>query len=142
LPEGVLPDPATTNTLDLQPHIPEGLTPRIRDPFWPVGYAPRSAADIEREKALAAAARDKVTGPKWTEARATLHVGGYLKTPAGYNALVNNSVVTRADIVSLVYDGKLYRWKVESVSANGISFVPLDWVSVESKPKITGKDRP
>jgi hypothetical protein len=142
VPSAAVTTPATTNALVLSPPIPEGLTPVSRDPFWPVGYAPKSAAELEREKSAAEASRNKVSGPKWSEARASLRVGGYMKTQDGYAALVNNSVVTPTDVIALIFEDKLYRWKVETVSANGISFIQLDWTSVASKPQSPGKDRP
>ncbi len=125
-----------------QPRLPENLAPGNRDPFWPVGYAPKSAAEIEREKALAQASQSRISAPKWSDAKASLRIGGYIKTPSGYAALVNNSVVAAGDIVSLIYDGKQYRWKIESVSAHGISFAQLDYMQPDAKSPTPGKDRP
>jgi hypothetical protein len=134
------PDIATTASPVPQQAIPKGLTPAVRDPFWPVGFVPKSAADLDREKRNGDPASN-VPAPKWAEAKATLRIGGYMKTPSGYTALVNNALVKVGDRLTLTFDGKIYRWTVEAISVSGLSLTPLDWTQIDKTPP-KPKDRP
>lgn len=131
---------AAASSAPVQQHaIPEGLTPAARDPFWPVGYVPKSAEELEREKHQGDSGPN-IPAPKWSEAKAALRIGGYMKSPIGYTALVNNALVKIGDTIVLTFDGKQYRWNVESISAGGITLTPLDWTQIEKTP-LKPKDR-
>ncbi|MFO7534622.1 MAG: hypothetical protein R6X19_02895 [Kiritimatiellia bacterium] len=119
---------------------PEGLTSAGRDPFWPVGFVPKSAANLDREKRHDDPASN-APPPKWAEAKATLRIGGYMKTPSGYTALVNNALVKVGDLLTLTFDGKQYRWTVESISVSGLTLTPMDWTQIDKMP-LNPKDRP
>lgn len=122
--------------------IPEGLTPANRDPFWPIGYVPKSADELEAERTRSSSGANRAGKPRWTEARESLRIGGYMKGPKGYTALVNNGLLNPGELVSHVFEGILYRWKVDAISSRGISFVPLDWVPADGSLPKPGKDRP
>ncbi len=127
---------------DREQPLPAGLTPANRDPFWPVGYAPRSAEDLESDRLRNSSGQGKTDKPRWTEARESLRIGGYMKGPRGYTALVNNALIVPGDLVTHAFEGKVYRWKVDAISTRGISFIPLDWMPAGGSPPKTGKDRP
>lgn len=122
--------------------IPAGLEPANRDPFWPVGYRPKSREEIERERRLATASQKPVSPPRWEEAQALMRIGGSMRTPRGFTALINGELVKAGDIVSLRFKEKLYRWKIDSVALSGVSLSPLDFTPIEQLPNNPGKDRP
>ncbi len=122
--------------------IPAGLSPANRDPFWPVGYRPKSREEIERERRLATASQKPVSPPRWEEAQALMRIGGSMRTPRGFTALINGELVKAGDIVSLRFKEKLYRWKIDSVALSGVSLSPLDFTPIEQLPNNPGKDRP
>ena len=134
--------PALQPAPALERAIPVGLTPANRDPFWPVGYVPKSQEQLDAERFRSAGTPVAPAKPRWTEARESLRIGGYMKGPKGYMALVNNTLVNPGDLVSHLFDGKLYRWKVERISSRGISFIPLDWTPAGGQIPNSGKDRP
>ena len=144
VPAAALPAaPETAASAEAPPVvIPEGLTPDKRDPFWPVGYRPKSAEELAQEKMRSEMLRKNIAPPKWDEARAGLRIGGYMKTPGGYTSLVNNALVNAGDVVALLFEGKQYRWKVETISARGISLAQLDWVQVDNVTQNSGKGQP
>jgi hypothetical protein len=127
--QGPLPPPS--GLLPANPvNIPEGLTPSARDPFWPVGYTPSGPKPTDSHPTVTL---PPVSEPKWTEAKAALKIGGFMKSPRGFTALINNTLVSTGDVVSLVYEGHRYRWKIESITVGGITFIPLDCVRIGSQ---------
>ena len=122
--------------------IPEGLAPENRDPFWPVGYRPKSKDELERERAQAAQTRHVINPALWDEAQAVLRIGGSMQTPQGFTALINGELVKTGDIVSLRYKNQQYRWKIDSVALSGVSLSRLDVTPLDQLQKTSGKDRP
>jgi hypothetical protein len=98
----------------------------IRDPFWPIGYAPVVAGIPQKRTATTAVAAPPkvVEPPKWDEALKSLEVKGIMKTASGaYVAVVNGQVASEQEIISKNFLGKTYSWKISSISKAGIKFV-------------------
>ena len=63
----------------------------------------------------------------WGEARKKLKIGGTVKGKNGkWTAFVNNSLVEVGDLVSARYEGATYRWRVRTISREGLTFDPVD----------------
>jgi hypothetical protein len=117
------------------------LTDRVatgRDPFWPVGYAP-----VRREKPTAsemAGTATVMTDPglaakpvAWEQARAQLDMRGVSsigrdKTTGKqrFVAVMAGKLIEEGNIVSIAYEGQVYRWRAVSVTATGVQLVKLD----------------
>jgi hypothetical protein len=120
-------EPATTTLPDLSKLDPF----KVRDPFWPVGYAPAAPEPVPTPGTSLpkpTAPPPKIEEPpKWDEALKALVVKGVMKAgPTSYVAIINGQVVGERDSVSAVFEGKMYHWKVKSISAKGASFVRLE----------------
>lgn len=116
-----------------------GLSTQRRDPFWPVGYAPR-----KREKPLPfeLSGTGSVKAPErapevkvvaWDQARARLDLRGVSsigrdKTTGKprFVAVMAGKLVEEGDTISIAFEGQVYRWKAVSVSAAGVQMVKLD----------------
>jgi hypothetical protein len=104
--------------------------PERRDPFWPVGYVPR------RKQPATVAERPVEQPPPasaWEEARKHLDFRGSTRigqernsAAEKYLAIVNGKVVEAGDIVSTLYEGRLYRWRIEAIGPHGITLAKLD----------------
>lgn len=126
-----------------RPRAAPVLSPEHRDPFWPVGWRPKTPEELELERAKAALSKKSVSPDLWDEARALLRIGGSMRTPSGHTALINGNPVKKGDQIALPYKGRQYRWKVDAITLAGVSLLPLDAVSLEPPPPPpTGKDRP
>jgi hypothetical protein len=93
-----------------------------RDPFWPVGYVPRSARSKPAPVVKTAAPRPKlrvVEQPKpvvdWKAARRRLKISGYAEANGIRSCFVNGRLVSEGEIVSLVNQGLRYGWRVERI---------------------------
>lgn len=121
------PTPADPNSE--QPAIPSPPTPAnfapqsgvagLRDPFWPIGYQPRPAQEEGPE--------EKVSIQKtaqWPE----LHLKGMTRRSDGsYMAIIQQvGLVDEGDIVELKHGPLVFRWKIDAITANGVSHKRLD----------------
>ena len=117
----------------------EGQKPR-RDPFWPVGFVPVSSertparvVSVPGIPVAGATEPETIRQPEWEQARQHLNLRGL--SSAGrdkitgkphYVAVMAGRIAEEGDIVSVVYEGRVYRWKVVAIGANGVSLVKLD----------------
>lgn len=92
----------------------------LRDPFWPVDYV-RPVQPGEKIEDPNAASR--LGEAEWRGAEKLLHesIKGVSRIPARsgglvYLASVNGGFVGVGDTVSLAANGKIYRWKIASIS--------------------------
>ena len=110
---------------------------RVRDPFWPVGYVPRKP--VRTPPAVASQNNAKVLIPEasrqpmWEEARKLLDIRGISlighdkqSGHSKYLAMVGGKFVEDGDIVSVILDGLVYRWKVAGISEDGVSLRKID----------------
>lgn len=114
----------------------------LRDPFWPVGYAPKAikkvptvnkAGDPVPVSEQPEVAPEPVHVPQWDEARRKIDIRGISLIGRDkdtgkpkYLAMVAGKLVEEGAVVTLAYNEHVYRWKVVGISANGVSFQKLD----------------
>jgi len=97
----------------------------VRDPFWPVGYSPGQ----EEPANLPAPQVEKrpEAPPRWKEATRSLRIKGVLRVSAGkYVAMINDRIVGEGDLIEAFFSGRKYRWRIKSVSREGVGFQPLE----------------
>ena len=93
-----------------------------RDPFWPVGYRP--APDLVR--AAAAAVTVSPVQSRWQEARKRLKIQGLTHDRSRYMAVINGRMVETGDRVGVEMDGVRYRWRVQEITAQGVTLENVD----------------
>ena len=102
----------------------------LRDPFWPIGYQPPLPASHTGTPTAVTAQtvdnRPPPAAPRWDEATKRLATTGVMKVGKLFAARVNGSVVEAGEIVSLPYEGMIYRWRVKTISADGPTFLRID----------------
>lgn len=63
----------------------------------------------------------------WAGARQALKVGGIMgSSDSGFVAMIQGSLTEAGETVSVVYDDKVFRWRVRAISRDDIALVPLD----------------
>lgn len=136
---GEAPPPSEAGPAAAGQEQPAGVPPGHRDPFWPVGYVPRPVvkpvAGTPEARLPASVARPPVAErpPNWTEAtrrvdiRGTSRIGREKSTGAElYQAVVNGRVVEPGDTISVSFEGRTYRWRVQAITSGGVSLTRLD----------------
>lgn len=113
----------------------------LRDPFWPVGYVPRRPEKpvavpvaASRTGVVASPVPAPIGNPvDWDEARRHLEIRGISRIArdktsgrAAYFAVVNNKVVEEGEVVSVVWNGRVYRWRVTQIGPAGLQLVKID----------------
>lgn len=109
-----------------------------RDPFWPVGYAPRKPEKkpviVAGDPGVKAPPPVEVARPPdWEEARKRLEIRGISRlgkprtgTKETYLAAVNGKIVEEGELVMAAFDGRVYRWRVVGIAPGGLSLQKLD----------------
>ena len=147
LPEAAVPTVPVANDV---PGSPAGIADQAggvetgikRDPFWPVGYAPKITRKVVAGGVVSRGSVPVASTPvapvvpgvtQWDEARRKLDIRGISllgsdKTTGRpkYMAMVAGHLVEDGNIVTAEYEGRMYRWKVVGISSAGISFQKLD----------------
>ena len=114
--------------------------PKIRDPFWPVGYVqkivkkpPVVVKPVDVGSASAEGVLEARRVPQWDVARRKLDIRGIsiLGRDKGtgkpkYLAMVAGKFVEEGAVVSVVYDGRTYRWRLTAIGSNGVTFQKMD----------------
>jgi len=96
----------------------------VRDPFWPVGYAP---APEKPTQEIAVKTPPKpppvkrvVEPPKpvvdWKAARGALKVSGYAEANGIRRCFVNGKLVSEGETVTLAHTGLRYAWRVVRIA--------------------------
>ncbi len=108
-----------------------------RDPFWPVGYAPKKIQKIKEKvpgkvSIAVESTPEPVRAPMWEEAGKKLDIRGISlihdknsKIPK-YLAMVAGKLVEAGDVVSVRYDERVYRWRVVAIGEEGVSLQKMD----------------
>lgn len=66
------------------------------------------------------------TQAEWDAARARVKYAGSSGQGGGYVALINKRLVEPGDLVSVSHQGKTYRWRVKSITRDGVDLEPVD----------------
>lgn len=110
----------------------------VRDPFWPVGYVPKvvavKKAVPETTGAVSPLPKTILTRlPQWDEAQKQLDIRGIsligrdkATNKPKYLAVVTGRLVEAGQVVSVTYEGMVYRWKVVGIDESGISFQKIE----------------
>jgi hypothetical protein len=106
-----------------------------RDPFWPVGYVPRRPERRAVGKTIQVAQESgpELQSPDWDGARKRMDIRGTSRMGRDkdsqqdrYLAVVNGKVVEPGDVVTVTFDGRVYRWRIQSIGPQGITLSRLD----------------
>ncbi len=90
-----------------------------RDPFWPIGYTPRKVVNSTGTGTTSTVAR-KPGSIDWEEAMKRVVINGVSSRATDeYVAVINNEVKSVGEIVSVLYGGAKYTWKVEKITPPG-----------------------
>jgi hypothetical protein len=94
----------------------------LRDPFWPVGYAPappEPEVPEEEEKEETEEDLPPVEPEKWP----VLKIRGLSKDGKGNHLAILDKIgiVEEGDIVSFKHDNLVYRWQVKKITDKGVS---------------------
>jgi hypothetical protein len=92
----------------------------LRDPFWPVGFTP-SPKTVLNPSLAKSRIRSQTRWPKLT-------LRGITRTGKGdYIAIIDGiGLVEPGDVVSKREDNLIYRWRINTINAKGISRTRLD----------------
>lgn len=92
----------------------------LRDPFWPVGFRPVPVSEKQIHEQVSRI-RELTHWP-------TLALRGITRTGKGeYIAIIEGvGLVEPGDIISMRKGGLIYRWRINDVTAEGISRTRLD----------------
>lgn len=67
---------------------------------------------------------------RWVEARDQIRIGGIIALQNDkYVALIDGRIVEPNRVVSVEFEGLVYRWRIRAVTAKGIDWQPLDVVA-------------
>ena len=107
----------------------------LRDPFWPVGYAPKTATPAAPSTKTPDPSIAKEAPPakaavaQWDKAIKKVNIRGIMRHGSGtFVAMINNQVAAENDVVSVVFDHQRYRWRVAAINHKNVRLVPLDVV--------------
>ncbi len=93
---------------------------QMRDPFSPVAHKPASESE-QIEKSRLDDVKSRINWPA-IPLRGVTHAGG-----KRFIAIIDGiGLVESGDIVSITRDGLIYRWRIDKVSASGVSSTRLD----------------
>jgi len=119
------------------PVAPDADRPRLRDPFWPVGYVPKKIIKPQvvptTPDTVKTVIPDSARIPLWDEARKSLDIRGISMigrdkvTGRSRNlAMIGGRLVEAGDVISVSYENRLYRWKVVEIDRTGVELQKLD----------------
>jgi hypothetical protein len=106
-----------------------------RDPFWPVGYVPRKPVPTTAAKAATPVPESTpdLGLPDWDGARKRMDSRGISRIGRDrdggqdkYLAVINGKVVEAGDIVTVPFEGRIYRWRIQAIGPQGIALTRLD----------------
>ncbi len=124
------------------PVLDEADRPRVRDPFWPVGYVPRKVV-----KPVVVAVKpgkgselipESARLPMWDEARRSLDIKGISMIGRDKEsgrprciAMIGGRLLETGDVVSTNYEKRVYRWKILEIDKTGVVLQKIDVKSAE-----------
>lgn len=120
----------------------------VRDPFWPIDYAPAPppapAAESEPAEPAPAAppkpAEKPVTDADWAKARKALPVSGFTKSvrpdtkEVRVLAMINRRSYRAGETLTFVTDDIRFQWRIDAITEKGLSLTPLAAARVAPQP--------
>lgn len=100
-----------------------------RDPFWPVGYAPK---DPEHADPGTGNAGPVITEEDWRQAQKRMVTSSVFKSKDAatgsdrFLALINGKVVTPGDTVTVKYRDFTFRFRVTNIASSGPQFERIE----------------
>lgn len=104
----------------------------LRDPFWPVGYAPAGTAGPRAEKKEGLLDLSRLSPEEQAIIKSHLRVGGILEQRGRRVAIINSDVVKEGDVMKLNVSGATYRFLIRSLQPQNIVLEPIQ---EEEKPE-------
>ena len=102
----------------------------LRDPFWPVGYAPQvsSSSSVDtgagQDEVKAGLQFQNLTEEQQAFFRSKLRVSGFMRSGTGYLARINDQLVGAGDSVSVEYEGQKFAFQVRAISKDSVQLEP------------------
>lgn len=121
----------------------------VRDPFWPIDYAPAPppAPVVAAAPAEPAApppkpqpAEKPITDSDWAKARKALSISGFTKSVRPDTketrclVMINRRSYTTGETLTFVNDDIRFQWQIDAITAKDLSLTPLTAVRVTPKP--------
>ena len=89
-----------------------------RDPFWPVGYEPENFAAAKEEPEVRVS--KSTAGNNWNGAMKKVVINGVSsRANNDFYAVINGSVKSVGDTVSVEHEGNTYTWAVDRIDPPG-----------------------
>jgi len=100
----------------------------LRDPFWPVGYSPRSEKREEETKAIEEEQADLAADEElWNTLQKKLRIAGVAVVGDKKMATINNRLVEEGGIVGIRHENREFRWKISEITdSRRVRFTRLD----------------
>ena len=99
-------------------------TPELRDPFWPIGFAPASEDDTVKQEIVIA---NPINWPK-------LKVQGISKSKKGYIALIQGRGMVKAgQILSIKSGRRIYKIRIDAITDKDIKTTNLETTPINNK---------
>lgn len=119
---------SSTNQVDGIDSAPAVTTAAQRDPFWPVGYAPKWKLDQKTE--VKGGTVRKEGSINWNVAMEQVAIQGVSSRSGNeFFAVINGLIKSAGETVTIEVEGVSYTWMIESISPP--SSVKLRRVSAE-----------
>jgi len=102
--------------------------PLKRDPFWPVGYAPRTPedpGDYVDEQALLAEEEAQREAARWEAAAAQLRISGINRLGSRVFVSINGHPYEEGDLCTAQHRGRTFQWEVQSITTDGVRLRPI-----------------
>lgn len=97
----------------------------IRDPFWPIGYAPPSMSVGQSSPSDAALPQTVSTNQAPPTLADIFKIGGVMKKDGKFYAIINGFTVQAGEVVSAVSGGEVYKFVVETIDLKKVQLKPL-----------------
>lgn len=114
-----MPPSQSTAPARIPPPVQPVATQPVHQPATQPAAQPRLATPPANATVAATAGMD------WAAAKLTLKIGGTMSSKDGFVGMINGKPVAAGNIVSTTYKGALFRWRVKSISRDGMDLEPV-----------------
>lgn len=122
---GTPPTPAASAPAELTNAVNASAAPAVRDPFWPIGFAPSKPEVVAVSRP--AAGKPVRPAPDWEAATRKLRVTGISEKKGTFFALLKNiGLVQAGEIIKVKDEIYVYTFRISAITASGIEHVRLE----------------